>query len=67
MFDKTLKTFSNLSYNMMETFYISLLGFIVLQHNGDLLYFIIRLYCLTMETFYISLLGFIVLRHDGDL
>ncbi len=44
MFDKTLKTFSNLSYNMMETFYISLLGFIVLQHDGDLLYFIIRLY-----------------------
>ena len=29
---------------MMETFYISLLGFIVLQHDGDLLYFIIRLY-----------------------
>ena len=46
MFDKKFKTFSNLSYSMVETFYISLLGFIVLQHDGDLLYFIIRLYSL---------------------
>ena len=32
---------------MMDTFYILILGFIVLQHGADLLYFIIRLYCLT--------------------